>query len=212
MPLVIHPRIRKAVGRVAALSCVAVFASTGAAFANTTATFGSACQAQPVSTPFAQFGDTNSYFLVPGGSFEGTAGQVGWSLSNAQLTAGNEPYDVTGASDDQSLTINGGGSATSPTFCLDNTMPDLRFFARETAGGGNLEVQGLVRLGRRQIAWPLAVIKDGTMSDWAPVDQIVTAARLLPSWVHIPVQLRLVASGTGSWQVDDVYVDPFRLG
>jgi hypothetical protein len=212
MPLVIHPRIRKAVGRVAAMTCVAVFASTGAAFANTAVTYAAPCQTQPVSTPFAQFGDTNSYFLVPGGSFEGNAGQVGWALSDAQLTPGNEPYQVTGASDDQSLTINAGGSATSPTFCLDRTMHDLRFFAHETAPGSDLQVQGLFRLGHRQVVWPLAVIKDGTMPDWAPVDQIVTAAHLLPAWVHIPVQLRLVASATGSWQVDDVYVDPFRLG
>ena len=211
MPLVIHPRIRKAVGRVAAMSCVAVFASTGAALASTGATFLTPCQAQPLSTPFAQFGDSGSYFLVPGGSFEGTADQVGWSLSDAELTAGNEPYQVNGASDDQSLTINGGGSATSPTFCVDKTMPDLRFFAQETAGGSDLEVQGLFRLGHRQVAWPLAVIKDGTMSSWAPA-QVRLALRLLPVWLHLPVQLRFVVPGGGSWQVDDVYVDPFRLG
>lgn len=205
MPLVIHPRIRKAVGRVAAMTCVAVFASTGAAFA-------SSCQTQPVSTPFAQFGDTSSYFLVPGGSFEGSPGQVGWSLSNAELTAGNERYQVNGASDDQSLTISGGGSATSPTFCADSTMRDLRFFARETAPGSDLNVQIVFRLGHHQVVWPLAVIKDGTMSDWAPVNQIGLALRGLPGWVHVPVQLRLVVPGGGSWQVDDVYVDPFRLG
>lgn len=204
MPLVIHPRIRKAVGRVAALTCVAVFASTGAAFAS--------CQTQPVSTPFAQFGDTSSYFLVPGGSFEGTAAQVGWSLSNAELTAGNEPFHVDGAADDQSLTINGGGSAMSPAFCVDSTMPDLRFFAREVAPGSDLQVQAVFRLGRHQIVWPLAVVRNGSMDAWAPLRQIGLHVGLLPGWVHVPVQLRLAAPDTGSWQVDDVYVDPFRLG
>ena len=58
MPLVAHPRVRKAVGRIAAMTCVAVFASTGAR---------SLRRVQPVSTPFAQFGDTSSYFLVPRG-------------------------------------------------------------------------------------------------------------------------------------------------
>jgi hypothetical protein len=204
MPLVIHPRIRKAVGRVAALTCVAVFASTGAAFAS--------CQTQSVSTPFAQFGDTSSYFLVPGGSFEGTAGQVGWSLSNAALTAGNEPFHVAGASDDQSLTINGGGSATSPTFCVDSTMPDLRFFAREVTPGSELQVQAVFQLGHHQVAWPLAMLKDGSMPAWGPVRQIGLHVGMLPGFVHIPIQLRLVVPGGGGWQVDDVYVDPFRLG
>jgi hypothetical protein len=205
MPLVIHPRIRKAVGRVAALTVVGVFASAGAAFAS--------CSTPSVSTPFAQFGDTSNYFLVPGGSFEGSAAQVGWTLSGAQLTPGNEPYDVGGQSDDQSLTINSNGSATSPSFCIDSTMPDLRFFAQDSAPGSDLEVQAVFFLGRHQITWPLAVIKDGTMSSWAPVPPVGLHARLLPSWIHIPVQLRFaVTGGGGSWQVDDVYVDPFRLG
>ncbi len=203
MPLVIHPRIRKAVGRVAAMTCVAVFASTGAAFA--------ACQTQPVSTPFAQWGDTSSYFLVPGGSFEGTATQVGWSLSNAELTPGNEPFQVGGPSDDQSLTLDAGGSATSPTFCVDSSMRSLRFFAHQTRSGGNLQVQAVIRFGRRQMVWPLAVIKDGSMPVWAPIPGIGLESGFLPGALRIPAALRFVSPG-GSWQVDDVYVDPFRLG
>ncbi len=205
MPLVIHPRIRKAVGRVAAMTCVAVFASAGAAFAS--------CQKPALSTPFAQFGDTSSYFLVPGGSFEGSASQVGWSLSGAELTAGNEPFHVGGSGQDQSLTIDSGGSAMSPTFCLDSTMPDLRFFARQTAPGSDLLVQGVFSLGRHQVVWPLGVVRDGSMNGWGAVRPIGLQVRVLPSWMRIPVQLRFATTdGGGSWQIDDVYVDPFRLG
>jgi hypothetical protein len=205
MPLVIHPRVRKVIGRVAAMTCVAVFGSTGAAFA--------ACQNQPVSQPFAHWGDNSSYFLVPGGSFEGTPGQVGWSLSDASLTPGNEPFDVHGASDDQTLTVDSGGSATSPGFCVDRTMQDLRFFARETAPGSDLEVQGVLGFGRSQFVWPLAVVKDGSLPSWAPVRPIELRPRFLPSWMHLSLALRFVArGGDGSWQIDDVYVDPFRLG
>jgi hypothetical protein len=212
MPLVIHPRVRKAAGRIAAMSCVAVFASTGAAFASAGPPSAS-CQAQPVTTPFAQWGDTSSYFLVPGGSFEGTPAQVGWSLSDASLSAGNAPFQVGGATDDQSLTINGGGSATSPFFCLDSAMPDLRFFARQTAPGSNLDVQAVVRIGHHELAVPLASLADGSLPAWAPVPQILLQGRLLPRWIRIPVALRFVVpSRQGSWQLDDVYVDPFRLG
>jgi hypothetical protein len=213
MPLVIHPRVRKAVGHVAAMTCVAVFASTGAAFASTGTQTGS-CQAAPVTTPFAAWGDTSDYFLVPGGSFEGTAEQVGWSLSNASLTPGNEPFHVDGSSDDQSLTIDGGGSATSPLFCMDSGMPDLRFFAQQTAPGSNLQVQAVVPIGRHEIDLPLATLANGSMSSWAPVRQIsLQHGALLPSWLRLPIALRFVARGAhGSWQLDDVYVDPFRLG
>ena len=128
MPLVIHPRVRKTVGRIAALTCVAVFASSGAAFA-------AQCPTQSVKKKFSRWGDSSSYFLVPGGSFEGTAAQVGWTLSGADLTAGNEPFHLNSASDDQSLLINGGGSATSPTFCVDSTMQSVRLFVRQTERG-----------------------------------------------------------------------------
>src|SRR6185312_7774164 len=74
VPLVIHPRVRKTLGRIAALTCVAVFVSSGAAFA-------AQCPTPPVKQKFSKWGDSSSYFLLPGGSFEGTAAQVGWNLS-----------------------------------------------------------------------------------------------------------------------------------
>ena len=121
----VRSRLRVAIARIAALACLGLLAVPGLAFAS--------CPASPVSTPFSQWGDTNSYFLLPGGSFEGTADQVGWTLSGASLTAGNEPFYVNDSGDSQSLTIAGGGSATSPFFCVDNTMTSLRFFAQQTA-------------------------------------------------------------------------------
>jgi hypothetical protein len=205
MPLVIHPRVRKVAGRIAATTCVAVFVSTGAAFA--------ACRPQPLTTPFAQWGDTSSYFLVPGGSFEGPPGQVAWSLSNARLTPGNEPFHVNGSADSRSLTINSGGSGTSPSFCEDNTMPYLRFFARQTAPGSDLIVEAVSGLGRHQVVSSLAVLRDKSMPVWAPVQQIGLQVWSLPGMSRVPLTLRFVVpGGMGSWQIDDVYVDPFRLG
>jgi hypothetical protein len=202
LPLVIHPRVRKTIGRVAAMTCVAVFASAGAAYA--------ACPAQPTTTPFSQWGDNNSYFLVPGGSFEGTASQVGWTLNNAGLIAGNEPFHVSGASDDQSLQIDAGGTATSPTFCADSTMQDFRFFAREDSPGGELKVQGVARTWYGTFAATVAVLQDGSMSSWGPTRQLKIPR--IPTGLGIPVAIRFVTSGSSSWQVDDVYVDPYRAG
>ena len=65
MPLVIHPRVRKTIGRIAALTCAAVFVSSGAAFA-------AQCPTQSAKQKFSKWGDSSSYFLLPGGSFEGT--------------------------------------------------------------------------------------------------------------------------------------------
>ena len=205
MPLVIHPRVRKAVGRIAATTCVAVFASTGAALA--------ACSPQPVSTPFSSWGDTSSYFMVPGGSFEGAPDQVGWSRWQADLTPGNEPFYVNSTTDGQSLTIPAGGRATSTYFCVDDTMRSLRFFAHQTAPGTDLQVRAFVQTDGGVQEVSLADLADGSMPDWAPTAPITADTGSIPSGGSVMVSLQLVAPGwTGSWQVDDIYVDPYRSG
>src|SRR5438105_3682323 len=77
---------------IAALAFLGLLAVPAGAFASNSIL--ATCQTPPVSTPFSQWGDSNDYFLAPGGSFEGTADQVGWTLSNAALTSGNEPFLV----------------------------------------------------------------------------------------------------------------------
>jgi hypothetical protein len=169
--LVIHPRVRKTIGRVAALTCAAVFVSSGAAFA-------AQCPTQSGKQTFSKWGDSSSYFLVPGGSFEGTPTQVGWTLAGSTLTAGNEPFYLNAATDDQSLQVNGGGSATSPVFCVDSTMPTLRFFARQTAPGSDLKVQGVVQLPRGSLAVTVGNLADGSLSTWTPVKITVATNRI----------------------------------
>jgi hypothetical protein len=205
MPVVIHSRARRAIFAIAALTCVGVFASSGVALAS--------CPAPPVSTPFSQWGDTNDYFLVPGGSFEGTADQVGWTLTNASLTAGNEPFNVNGADDAQSLTINAGGTAISPYFCVDETMSGLRFFAQQAAAGSDLRVKALVQNPDGSVTIvPLADLADGSMPAWGPSGTLGGSSSL-PAGSQIMVALRFrVPASSGSWQIDDIYVDPYRSG
>jgi len=200
----IHLRVRALTCRVAALTCLCVLASAGVAFAD--------CPAQSTSTPFSQWGDTNSYFLVPGGNFEGTPDQVGWTLSGASLTPGNEPFYVDGSGDSQSLTISAGGTATSPYFCVDNTMSDLRFFAQETTGGSDLLVQALVQTPNGVQTVPVEDLADGSMPSWAPTQPVGDTGQL-PDGDTVMVALQFsVPQSAGSWQLDDVYVDPYRSG
>ena len=204
MPLVIHPRIRKTIGRIAGLTCIAVFVSSGAAFA-------AQCPTQSGKQKFSKWGDSSSYFLVPGGSFEGTSAQVGWDLSAATLTAGNEPFHLNAVTDSQSLLVDGGGSATSPTFCVDSTMPSLRFFVRQTAPGSDLKIQGVVQTPRGPFPVTVADLADGSLPAWTPVQVNVPTNRIPKGW-SVSAALRVVVPGSGSWQLDDVYVDPYRAG
>jgi hypothetical protein len=197
-------RARTVALRITALTFVTVLAGASVALAS--------CPAQSVSTPFSQWGDNSNYFLVPGGSFEGTPDQVGWSLSGATLSAGNEPFFVDGTTDGQLLTINGGGSATSPYFCADDTMGSLRFFAQQVAAGSDLQVEAVVQTPSGGETVPVADLADGSISSWAPT-QPISGSGTLPSGASVMVALRFTApSSAGSWQVDDVYVDPYRSG
>jgi hypothetical protein len=201
----VRSRLRVTVARIAALACLGLFVAPGVALAS--------CPAPPVSTPFSQWGDTNSYFSVPGGAFEGTADQVGWALSGASLTSGNEPFLVNGSDDSQSLTIAGGGSATSPFFCVDNTMTSLRFFAQQLSAGGGLRVQALVQSADGVTVVPLARLLDGSMPAWAPTDPITGDTSGLSDDQSLMVALQFTVRATAaSWQIDDVYVDPYRSG
>lgn len=203
MPLVIHPRVRKAVRRLTATTCVAMFVGTGAALA-------SPCGHETTSTPFAQFGDTSSYFLVPGGDFTGTAAQTGWTLQNAGLTAADAPDLAGTGTETQALVVNGGGSAVSPTFCVDATMPTLRFLAKQATGGAGLAVNGVVTVGWHTFVVPITTIADGSMPAWAPTASIKLPTQL-PHGVKLPVRLQFrVAPGAASWAIGDVYVDPWR--
>jgi hypothetical protein len=205
MPFGVYPRMRWVTRGIAALAFLAVSATTGVALA--------ACPTQPVSNPFSQWGDANDYFLVPGGSFEGTPDQVGWTLSNASLTSGNEPANVTSSNDQQSLTINAGGSATSPYFCADNTMSSLRFFAEQVTAGTDLRVDALVQTSNGVQAVAIGDLPDGSISSWAPTQPLGAGSGTLPAGTSIMVALRFVApSSAGTWQIDDVYVDPYRSG
>jgi hypothetical protein len=207
----VRSRLRIALGGIAAVAFLGLFVAPGVALAENSVL--ATCQTPPVSTPFSQWGDDSDYFLVPGGSFEGTSDQVGWTLSNANLTSGNEPFSVNGSGDSQSLTIAGGGRATSPYFCVDNTMSSLRFFAQQLSAGGGLRVQALVQTSSGVTTEPLARLLDGSMPAWAPTDPIAADTSGLSDGQTVMVALQFtVRSSSASWQIDDLYVDPYRSG
>lgn len=210
MSSLVRSRLRVAT-LMAALAILGLLVVPAGAFASDSIL--ATCQTPALSTPFSQWGDHNDYFLAPGGSFEGTAGQVGWTLSNATLTSGNEPFLVNDSADSQSLTIAGGGSATSPFFCVDNTMSSLRFFAQQLSAGAGLRVQALVQSSSGVTTVALGRLVDGSMPTWAPTDPIAADTSGLADGQTVTVALQFtVRSSSASWQIDDVQVDPYRSG
>jgi hypothetical protein len=189
-----------------------VFAvAVGASVAVVAAPAGSAARAGLLSCPaslhpFAQFGDNNSYFAFSNNGFEN--GNGGWGLSGASVVGGNEPWDVNG-SGGSSLSIGPGGSAYSPRVCAALLAPAWRLFAKSNGANGSLRAQvvfyGL--LGNVTGILNVTSFDSSAYGDWEPTS-------FVPSLLALPLatvsaQLRLTnTSSSGTWQVDDVFVDP----
>jgi hypothetical protein len=169
------------------------------------------CPAAPTSHPFQRWLDPFSYQLAPSGSFE--AGAAGWRLSGARIVAGNEPWRVTGRSaDGASLRLPSGSSATTPPVCVGLEHPTIRFFARRNSGLlSTLAVSAVVTLqGGGTLAVPVGVVVAG--GSWTPTLPYLFLGNFLPllPGQYTPVSFRFTPIFGGDWQIDDVYIDPWK--
>jgi hypothetical protein len=200
MPYIIRPRrVRSAV--LAILGCVALL---GAAPAIASA----ACPVQESAPLLSSFGDSASYFLLEGSSFE--SGAPGWSLTNAEVV-NNGPAAI---GSDHSLVIGRDGEAVSPGFCVSSNIPSFRFFARRLSRGwwgwSALSVSLRFRNGwgyTQNVPVSAELSGDGS---WA-LSPALELARRLPWWAPDNVTVNLVFRPVGgsSWAIDDVLIDPY---
>jgi hypothetical protein len=175
---------------------------------------GSSCGERALSQPFLPWGDHARYFLVPGGDLESSAG---WTLSGgARLVEGNEPFYAHHASDRHSLLLPSRASARTAATCVDSDEPTMRFFVRNTGSPLSvLAVEARIRttlLGiTAETRLPLGLVL-GTATKWQPSLPVLfalSANQLLGG--TSTVDFRFTALGLGGrWQIDDVYVDPFK--
>jgi hypothetical protein len=165
------------------------------------------CEGRVIEQPFTAFEDTADYFLAPDGDF--SAGAAGWNLDGAQVVAENEPWYVRGGDTAAAVRIESGASATSPTICVGQDDPTMRFFARSLGDPeGTLDVEVLYTDGDG-IEQALTIGTITAASDWTAVAPLPITANSY----EMTVAFRFTAHGTDStWLIDDVYVDPYRKG
>ena len=213
MPFIIDGR-RK--GRLLAgiATALALTASPAVAATTTTPTVSTApgCTT-PTIQAFSFANDKKDYVLAPGGNVEGLL--AGWSLAGgAAAVAGSAPA-VNGANPGaKSLLIPTGGSVTSAPMCVAAHSPFFRFQARNTGTPGSLKVEVIYLDGPKFTGEREA----GTVTagpTWAPTGRISLAQGIMGvngnSTSQATIAFRFTPVGAGaSWQVDDLYVDPYR--
>ena len=203
------------IGRTAAALFIATIAS--AAFASTASAgllteSAQSCDDGAITQPFQRFGDQANYKLLPGGSFE--AGTDAWQLSGgAKIVSGNETYKVGGATHSSSLQLPSGSAAVSPFTCVGLSEPSLRLFAKRNSAllglVSTLNVQIQVKTSLGLSVWLPVLPGDLGGSSWHPTASMPLIANILPlsQSDKTPVRFRFTPL-LGSWQIDDVYVDP----
>ena len=196
-------------GRLAALTTALLLAIPAIASA-------APCPVSQTTTPFTHWGDTGNYFSLPGGNFEAPLASTGWIVDRVERVSGNEPFDVGAATDSSSLVIDGGGVALSPAFCIDGSMTDLRFFARSLGANGKLQVRLVLQTKAGVTTAPFSRVAEltaGSMPTWAPTGQLaLTDNASSPGGRATTARIAFSVSGHGGWQLDDIYVDPYRMG
>lgn len=166
-----------------------------------------ACDNSALTQPFAHWGDSNLYKLVPGGSFEQSAS--GWTLTGgAHVVTGSEPFGVTGSVGSHSMLLPAGGSAQSPFTCVDFAYPTFRFFARNNGLLSTTLVQVIYKLPLGvQVVVPVGTV--ALSGSWQPSLPMLTASAVPGLLSNGVAQIALrFTELTGSGQIDDVYVDP----
>ncbi|MCW3012425.1 MAG: hypothetical protein JWO90_2829 [Solirubrobacterales bacterium] len=208
-------RRRLAATALTALSALALTASSAHAGAITD---NADCSAQPtLDRTFLPWADLANYAPAPDGGVEADA--AGWTLSGgAAVVNGNSAFFVGGEDHTRKLSLPRGSSAVSAPTCVGLEWPTIRFFARSTGSSlvSNLSTLGVEVLFEEEltgltVALPIGVVTPG--SSWQPTLPMVMVANTLGA-VHkggkIPVAFRFTPTGASGWEIDDLYIDPWR--
>jgi hypothetical protein len=177
--------------------------------ASTPASPTASCPSVTSSPLLTSLGDSANYSPVQESTFEGAVAD--WSLNNAAVVSDNEPWTVISSTDSNALQIGAGGSATSPTFCVDSTLPSFRFFAQSLGSGYH---SGLNVLAKFTLAngysgtIPVTALNSGDYSSWQVSPSLPLGSVLQPGQT-VTVQFVFAAGSGSAWEIDDVLLDPY---
>lgn len=173
-----------------------------------------ACATTATKKAFAAFGDKADYSLLPGGGFE-TGTTFGWNFGLSSVVAGNETSFIGLKTDSKSLAVPAKAITVSPKFCVGVEHPTFRFFAKRRSGTWqNLQVKLRWTDSRGNVnTTAVGALNGSDFATWKPTPSF-KLAQTLPLWQAgqtITAQIVLDPEDYGGdWQVDDIYIDPYR--
>jgi hypothetical protein len=171
------------------------------------------CDPKDASQPFLVFGDLESYVPVFNGGFED--GLTGWTVEgkgDATIVPSINPDGTLG----NALELGQGTKVLSPPICFDETRPHSRMFVRKTEEKSSMSVD--IHYARYPRGKPGRMKLDDFGRDdpvlptWGPSPRLLALGGLkklvMPDsngqrWYQYEVSVK-----GGTWQIDDLFVDP----
>jgi hypothetical protein len=193
----------------AALAAMALLAPAGTAHAGLLSQSAGPCPEYPMSQKFSRWLDPMNYTLAPGGSFESSAGLT--LTGGAKIVSGNEPYYLNSTTDRSSVLIPRGGTVTTGPICVGLDKLTVRFFAKRPSFAllPLMTVEGVFTTKSGGTASLPLVGLPLAGNSWSVQLPMLTTGALLELGDTTMMRFRLRAV-SGTWQVDDFYVDPSR--
>lgn len=159
------------------------------------------CPVQASTPAFAQFGDLNQYVLAPGGNFE----TLSWAkVGYVSLSEDSDPFRL--APGEHSVKLDRVGEAvSSASFCVDRTMPHMRFVAK--GDGGQLDVTVAVNYNGSTDTSSGSIATSDHRS-WAPSRFVDLKTGSIPAGESGTATVTFRSNGY--WRIDNVFLDPYR--
>lgn len=167
---------------------------------------GTGCGNRVIYHPFTYIGDDNPYYLVSGGDFEGYPNR--WFGTGYWRVQENEPWKVGGSQDTTSAYLSRtGATASAPSMCVSVDEPTVRFYYKAPGTpGARMHVK--LRTTSSVASHLKTVVIDGSTPGWQLSDPI-SITNSTDSTGTQNLLLDFVSQG-GAWNIDDVYVDPWK--
>lgn len=186
-----------------AIAAATLISSIGVIGASASVSAATACPTRSMAPKFAQWGDSNQYFVAPQGTFEGRTGM--WTRAGgAGVVADQAPWRINGGNHGKAMRLPSGASITSQAFCVAANEESLRFFYK-SPGSGSISIRMDVANAHGQA---ISTYGFGTSQAGWGVSPIINLPSLRDSNGDQWVTLTFTSTG-GSWLVDDVMVDPW---
>jgi hypothetical protein len=202
-------RILAAALSTAALSAVAALITAPAQAATISNPYD--CTPQPtLAKSFLPWGDQNLYTPVPNAGLE--TGATGWRLSGAtSVITGNETWRIGGAADKAALNLPGDSSAITAPLCIDETYPHFRLFVKNTGSlKSTLKIEVLYLDSKGNVTAAKGVDYKTDTNAWQPTGLVgINVFTPKTTVAAAPITFRFSTTKDASFQIDDVYVDPY---